>query len=347
MALIELHKLPRWKGRYGLTSFKLDDDFINSTVESLAALLLDYYVFPNTAEIMKSVLLEKLNEGEFYRVESGVTLSQKIMGYMQKKSNDKHLVFHFSEPPLPLQLHDPIADEGIKLRQKLNNYGFEKVERLPGNIGYLVINEFVYPELAGETAAHAMSFVADTDGLIIDLRNNHGGSSFMATFIASYLFDGSEPVHLNDIYWRFYDTTQSFWSLPFVPGKRFGGSKPVYLLTSRNTGSCAEEFAYSLRAIKRVKIVGEKTGGKANPGSIHRVNDHFQVFIPNGRPINPITKDNWNGIGVLPDIESNSGEAYEKAYQSLLQQLLQHFSENSEPGRERLMADIKKILNLR
>ena len=347
MALIELHKLPRRKGRYGLTSFQLDDDLIKSTVESLAALLLDYYVFPNTAEIMKSVLLEKLNEGEFYKVESGLTLSQKIMGYMQEISSDKHLFFQFSEPPLPLQLNDPIADEGIKLHQKRNNYGFEKVERLPGNIGYLVINEFVYPELAGETAVHAMSFLADTDGLIIDLRNNYGGSSFMVTFIASYLFDGSQPVHINDIYWRFYDTTQSFWSLPFVPGKRFGASKPVYLLTSRNTGSGAEEFAYSLQAINRVKIVGEKTGGKANPGSIHRVNDHFQVFIPNGRPINPITKDNWNDIGVLPDIESYSGEAFEKAYQLLLQQLLQHFSENSEPGHERIMADIKEILNLR
>ncbi|RCW40576.1 S41 family peptidase [Paenibacillus prosopidis] len=330
-----------------MTSFKLDDGFIKSTVESLADLLLDYYVFPNTAEIMKTALLEKLSEGEFYKEESGLTLAQKITDYVQKISNDKHLVFGFSEPPLPHQLHDPITDENIRLRQKQNNYGFERAERLPGNIGYLVINEFVYPEFAGETAAHAMSFLADTDGLIIDLRNNYGGSSFMVMLIASYLLDGSPPVHLNDLYWRSYDTTQSFWSLPFVPGKRFGASKPVYLLTSRKTGSGAEEFAYSLQAIKRVKIVGEKTGGKANPGSNHRINDHFQVFIPNGRAINPITKDNWEGIGVLPNIESNSDEAYEKAYQLLLQQLLQHFSENSEPGRERLMTDIKQILNLR
>lgn len=343
---LELHKLLRRKGKYGMTSLKPDDVFIENTVESLVALLLDYYVFPNTAEIIKTVLLEKLAEGDFYKEESGLTLSQKIEGYMQKISNDKHLIFHFSEHPLPLQLHDPIADEDIKLLQKRNNYGFEKVERLPGNIGYLVINEFVYPELAGETAAHAMSFLADTDGLIIDLRNNYGGSSFMATLIASYLLDGSPPVHLNDVYWRLNDTTQSFWSLPFVPGKRFGASKPVYLLASQKTGSCAEEFAYSLQAIKRVKIVGEKTGGKANPGSIHRINDYFQVFIPNGHPINPITKGNWDGIGVLPDIESSSDEAYEKAYQLLLEQLLRHFSENSEPGRERLMADIKKILNL-
>ncbi|QYR23768.1 hypothetical protein KZ483_13265 [Paenibacillus sp. sptzw28] len=169
---------------------KLDDVFIKNTVESLAALLLDYYVFPDTAEIMKTVLLETLSEGEFFKAESGAALSQMINDYMQESSNDKHLVFGFSETPLPVQLPDPIDDESIKLRQKLNNYGFERVERLPGNIGYLVINEFVYPKHAGETAAHAMSFLADTDGLIIDLRNNYGGSTFMVTFIASYLWMG-------------------------------------------------------------------------------------------------------------------------------------------------------------
>ncbi|QYR23761.1 hypothetical protein KZ483_13215 [Paenibacillus sp. sptzw28] len=130
-----------------------------------------------------------------------------------------------------------------------------------------------------------------------------------------------------------------------MPGRRFGASKPVYILTSRITGSGAEQFAYILQAIKRVKIVGEKTGGKANGGSVHRINDHFQAFIPNGCPKNPITKASWDGIGVLPDIESSSDEAYEKAYHMILQQLLQHFNENPEPGRERLMADIKKILN--
>jgi C-terminal processing protease CtpA/Prc len=190
-----------------------------------------------------------------------------------------------------------------------------------------------------------MSFLANTDGLIIDLRNNGGGSSFMATLISSYLLDGSPPIHLNDIYWRFYDLTQSFWSLPFVPGKRFGTNKPVYLLTSQVTCSAAEEFAYSLQAIKRVKIFGEKTRGGANPGGNHRINEHFQVFIANGRSINPITKDNWEGTGVLPDIEINSDDAFEKAYKMLLQKLLQHFSEISEPGRKGLLKDIEKLLD--
>jgi Periplasmic protease len=330
-----------------LSSFKLDDVFIETTVKSLGAMLLDYYIFPNTAELMKTSLLKKLSEGEYYKDETGFSLAERITGDLQKISNDKHLDFAFSESALPLQQYDPINDENLILRQKLNNYGFERAERLPGNIGYLVINEFVYPEHAGRTAAHAMSFISGTDGLIIDLRKNYGGSSLMSTFIASYLLDGSQPIHLNDIYWRFYDTTQSIWSLPFVPGERFGANKPVYILTSQNTGSCAEEFAYSLQAIQRVKIIGERTGGKSNAGSVHRLNDHFQAFIPNAYPINPITKSNWNGIGVVPDLECNSNEAYEKAYHFLLEQLLQQYSEFLEPGREPLIADIKRILKLK
>src|SRR5690606_11972573 len=140
--------------------------------------------------------------------------------------------------------------------------------------------------------------------------------------------------------------TQSIWNLPYVPGERFGAIKPVYILTSSNTGSCAEEFAYSLQAIQRVKIIGEKTAGKANAGSVHRVNDHFQAFIPNAYPINPITKGNWNGIGVIPDIEYPQSKSMEKAYHLLLEQLLEQFSSKPmEPGRQFLIAEIEEILN--
>ncbi|GIP14712.1 hypothetical protein J40TS1_03540 [Paenibacillus montaniterrae] len=191
-----------------------------------------------------------------------------------------------------------------------------------------------------------MSFIAETDGLIIDLRKNYGGSSLMSAFIASYLLNGSPPVLLNDIYWRQYNMIQSIWSLPFVPGERFGANKPVYILTSQNTGSCAEEFSYSLQAIQRVKIVGEKTAGKANAGSVHRINDHFQAFIPNAYPINPVTKVSWNETGVLPDIECNSSESFEKAYHLLLKQLLEQFSESMEPGRDHLMTEIKNIIDI-
>lgn len=329
-----------------MSSIRLDKAFIENTVESISSLLLEYYIFPDVAKHMKNLLYEKVSEGEYYEVSNGASLAEKITQDLQKLSHDKHLFITFSDTVLPSQQYDMINDESLLIRQKLNNYGFERVERLPGNIGYIVINEFAYPEHAGSTAAHAMSFISGTDGLIIDLRKNYGGSSLMSAFISSYLLDASPPVHLNDIYWRQYDKTQSIWSLPYVPGERFGMKKPVYVLTSPNTGSCAEEFAYSLQAIQRVKIVGERTGGMAHAGGIQRVNDYFEAFIPNAYPINPITKSSWNDIGVLPDIECNSQDAFKRAYHLLLEQLLQQFSDNKDPEREQIITDIKTTLEL-
>ncbi|HIW34875.1 MAG TPA: S41 family peptidase [Candidatus Paenibacillus intestinavium] len=322
---------------------ELSNDLIKDTIESLANLLEEFYVFPEIAVKIRDELFEKLAEGKYRKAANGHALSEVITNQLLKLSNDLHLKLYFSEDVLPSKSNEYGSSEYTELRLKLNNYGFEKVERLPGNIGYLVLNEFAPPELAGETAANAMSFVGDTSGLIVDLRNNSGGTSFMVAFISSYLLDNSSPVHLNDLYWRSYNVTQSFWSLPFVPGKRFGGDKPICILTSNITCSAAEEFAYSLQALDRAQIIGEITKGGANPGGIHRINDHFQAFIPNGRAINPITKDNWEGSGVIPDLKVDSEEAFDIAYKTLLNKVLENHTKIPCQGEDQLIEEIKML----
>lgn len=325
---------------------KLNNNLIKQTIESLVNLLEGYYVFPDTALKISAVLLKKQAAGEFDECFHGQSLAESITTLLQEMSQDTHLNLQYSEDRLPPESEDRGLQEDMKLRLKLNNYGFEKVERLPGNIGLLVLNQFTPPEIAGETAANAMSFLGDTSGLIIDLRNNSGGTSFMVSFISSYLLDSSIPVHLNDLYWRSYNVTQSFWSFPFVPGKKYGGNKPVIVLTSKITCSAAEEFAYSLQAIDRALIIGEKTKGGANPGRIHRINEHFQVFIPNGRAINPKTKDNWEGKGVMPNLMVESEKALDTAYTMLLQQELEKLTECPIPGQEQLIVEMKKMITL-
>jgi C-terminal processing protease CtpA/Prc len=145
-----------------------------------------------------------------------------------------------------------------------------------------------------------MNFVNGTDALIIDLRGNGGGNPAMVALICSYLF-GPEPVHLNDLYWREGDRTDQFWTRKEVAGKRYL-NKDVYVLTSKRTFSGAEEFTYNLKNLKRATIVGETTGGGAHPGGMFRMSPHFGAFIPTGRAINPITKTNWEGTGVTPDV---------------------------------------------
>jgi C-terminal processing protease CtpA/Prc len=166
--------------------------------------------------------------------------------------------------------------------------------------------------MMGDTAAAAMTFLANADALIIDLRQNGGGSPDAVALMASYLM-GPEPARMNDIYNRPSNETRQFWTLPYVPGKRLTGTD-VYLLTSTRTFSGAEDFAYGLKSLKRVTIVGEVTGGGAHPVSPHRITDHFVVAVPFGRSISVFTHTDWEGVGVEPDVKVPAERALATAH---------------------------------
>ena len=84
-------------------------------------------------------------------------------------------------------------------------------------------------------------------------------------------------------------------------------------MTSQTTFSGAEEFTYNLKNLKPATIIGETTGGGAHPVSGHRIGDHFVIGVPYARAINPITKTNWEGTGVQPDVPVPAAEALKKA----------------------------------
>ena len=155
-----------------------------------------------------------------------------------------------------------------------------------------------------------MNFLANADAIIFDMRQNGGGHPGLIQYICSYLFDA--PTHLNSLYWRQGDRTEEFWTLDDVPGPKMP-DVPVFVLTSSYTFSGAEEFSYNLQTRERATLVGETTGGGANPGGRMPVNQRFGIFIPTGRAINPITGTNWEGIGVVPDIAVDADEAYDTA----------------------------------
>lgn len=284
-------------------------------IESLLKQLNERYVFPDTAKAIEKVIRERAAKKEFDRTTSAAEFARTLTTLLREVSRDQHLSLNYSADAVPVRPAGsepkPEEREGTRNYGQAINFGFEKVERLPANIGYIRLNLFFPVEHGADTAVAAMTFVAHTGALIIDLRGNDGGSPDMNVLIASYLFP--ESVRLSDIYNRERNSTRQFWTLPFVPGKRYVG-KGVYILTSKRTFSSAEAFTYDLKNLKRVTVIGETTGGGANPRDVVRIHEHFWIGLPTSRAINPITQTNWEGIGVTPDIEVPADQALKTAH---------------------------------
>jgi retinol-binding protein 3 len=283
-------------------------------IEGTEKLLNELYVFPDVAKSMSAALRRQQKRGDYRAITDSVTFATRLTDDLRAVSHDKHVSVHFSPeilpPDPPDELRRPEIDPARARRLTAGNCGFQKAEHLPPNIGYLRLDQFAPTEVCAPTAIAAMNFLADSDSIIIDLRDNHGGRAEMVALLASYLFDA--PRHLDDICDRQRNTTEQTWTFPYVPGKRFTG-KPVFVLTSGRTFSAAEEFSYDLKYLGRATLIGETTGGGAHTVGPHRLDDHFFVEVPFGRFVNPITKTDWEGTGVEPDVKVPAADALTEA----------------------------------
>ncbi len=317
-------------------------------IEAVLKDLNDSYVFPETAKKMEADVRNRVKNKEYDAIESAQEFAKKLTGDLQAISKDKHINVRFSKNVIPVrtQRDEPSAEEQANYSNfvKRINYGFEKIERLQGNIGYVDLRGFSDPKGGAETVSAAMTFLANTDALIFDLRQNGGGDPEMVALISSYLF-GDKPVHLNSLYWRKGDRTEDFYTKPNLANKKFA-DKDVYVLTSKRTFSGAEEFSYNLKNLKRATIIGETTGGGAHPGDVFRLSDHFGVFIPTGRAISPVTKSNWEGTGVEPDVKVPKEQALKTAYIIALNKSIERAKdEDAKIGLKRLADQTQKELD--
>jgi len=288
--------------------FRIDPAQRARVIDGAIAKLNETYVFPETARRMADSVRARQKRGEYDAVTNGASFAQLLTEHLQEVSHDKHLRVNFSPRALTENPSAPSPEAVAQMHRQMEqmNCGFVKVEQLEGNVGYVKFNMFADPDVCGPTATAAMNFVANSDALIVDLRDNGGGDPRMVAFICSYLF--SQRTHLNDLWTRSTNSTQEFWTSD-VPGKKLGGEKPVYVLTSKRTFSGAEEFTYNLKNLKRATIVGETTGGGAHPVRGQRIDEHFMIGVPFARAINPISKTNWEGTGIEPDVKVPAAEA--------------------------------------
>ena len=306
-------------------------------IDGVMARLNEAYVFPDTARAMARAIRARQGRREYDGLTSARAFAESLTAHLQAVSQDRHLRVRYSAAPLPEPRpdHGPGPEEDAEARAfgRRVNYGIERAERLTGNVGYLEVRSFGFePRWAEATVGAAMTLLANTDALIIDLRRNGGGSPAYVALVSSYLF-GPDSVHLNSLYWRPEDRTDDFYTRVDVPGTRYGPEKPVYVLTSRRTFSGAEEFAYNLQARKRAVIAGDTTGGGAHPGGFRRVTQHFGVWVPSGRAINPITGTNWERVGVRPDLAAPADSALRVAQLAALRGLLERAADPADRAR--------------
>jgi hypothetical protein len=310
-------------------------DFIGirtDVVREIIRLVQEKYVFPETGERIAAEIQQKLEAGEYDSIHTENDLALQLTTDLRFISGDHHWSVIYDPKGAAAHVdpeNEPDTDRMARYLEasRKKNFGFERVERLMGNIGYIDLRYLHPSEHAGETAVAAMQFVAHCDALIIDLRQNHGGYPSMEQLLASYLFD-PEPRLFNTFYYRPTDDTQQFWTFPHVPGRR-RPDIPLYLLISGDTGSGAEAFAYSLKHMGRATLIGETTKGAAHPVTKEVVQGVFDVRLPYGRPINPVTGSNWEGKGVEPHIAVPADEALKVAHLHAVEKLLEQ-SQNDD-----------------
>lgn len=289
------------------------------TIDALVAKLNGLYVFPEKAKKIEVLLHQRQQEGKYDHIISGYQMARQLTADIRGVAKDQHMkVGYHPKMVFPDEADVPEPTSKTEWEQQNNFFtrlimrhmairGKVRADHLEGNIGYLRLSGFPDAFLVADEYATAMDDLADTDGLIVDLRLNAGGDPKSVALLISYFVD--QPTRLNDIWDRETGATAQHWTEPQLDGKRYGGKKPVLILAGPGTASAAEDFAYTMQTMKRATVVGAPTWGGAHPTKAYRLGGHFIAWIPSQRSISPITHTNWEGIGVIPDIAADPNMA--------------------------------------
>jgi len=284
-------------------------------IHKLSELMNDFYVFPEVALKTEQYLMSQLKSGHFDQFENDEDFAAALTESVQSINKDKHMRIRKNRP-FVAQENTPerLIEERLHQlnRSRKGNLGFNTVKIMEGNVGYLDYRGFAGIQNGKSVTDAYMHLLSKSDAIIIDLSKNGGGSPSMVQYLCSYFF--GEKVHLNSLYYREGDRTIDFWTLDEVDGTKMP-DVPLFVITSSRTFSGAEEFSYNMQTQKRATLVGQTSGGGANPGGTRGINENLSVFIPTGKAVNPITKTNWEGVGVIPEVKTTVEETLGKTHE--------------------------------
>jgi len=274
------------------------------------------YVFPRVGDSVSAYLHARLRGGFYDGMVRAEEFAVQLTTDLRAVSHDQHLHVTYE----PETTHQGIDGDSAALRRRTvalrralrrQNFGVQQARFVADGVGYLRLTSMQPPSIAGEALTAAMTLLANSDALIIDVRENGGGDADQVTLLLSYLFDGS--VEFGEMRSRDPAHTEQSWTQAYVGGQRYGSSKPIFVLTSHSTFSAAEAVAYFLQAQRHAVVVGDTTRGGANPGDFYAIGSAFVVFVPTERAVSPLTGKNWEGTGVIPNVAVPAAVALDTA----------------------------------
>lgn len=292
----------------------LTNDYKKDVIKKLTTLINDFYIYPDIAQKTSEHLKKQHQSGYFDSCQDHQTFANALTEAVQSINKDKHMrIMANKSYKAPENSLERKAEQRM---DQINNYrnfnhGFKEVKLLEGNVAYLDLRGFAGMDRAKKIADAFMKLMSQADAIIIDLTKNGGGDPSMVQYLCSYFF--KQKLHLNSLYYREGNRTEEYWTLEEVGGKKMD-NVPLFVMISERTFSGAEEFSYNMQTQKRATLIGQTSGGGANPGGTREINKDLAVFIPTGRAINPITNTSWEGTGVIPDIKTTKDKTFEQAY---------------------------------
>lgn len=276
---------------------------------------------------VETTLIASINSAlsDFILSEQSAAIEDEAQFLLEFRALLKQFDPHFSVSHLPETTPNRIAKPSWFERLAQDNYGFTRVEKLDNNLGLIDFWGFAdATEPAKQHVKEKLESLQGVKGLIIDLRNNGGGSAQMVQYISSFFLSGK--VHLNSFYSRLNEQTQDFHTSELIEYPAFN-QIPIVILISNKTFSAAEEFAYNFKHLNRAVIIGEPSKGGANPWQyftlplLDKTKAGIRVAIPTAKAVNPITRQNWEGTGVQPHQKVETENAEEIARSMLLRKM--------------------------
>jgi hypothetical protein len=312
---------------------KLSNKTKKDIIDSIRKALNNYYVFPEKAKIMAEYLEKQSQKNGYDTISDPNQFANAVLKDIRAIYNDKHLIIRF-DPELEKRIINFIStqkpDKANIFKEQRQNFFFKKIEILPSNIGYIEFTNFAdTSQSARETVRAAMKFVAHTDVLILDIRNNFGGNAIMAAEIESYFF--KDKIFTG----RSFNRIENKWKENWIENKPAITNglvldMPVYILTSNRTFSAAEGLAYTLQQMKNAIVIGDTTRGGAHLTRSFSLGNGFVGFIPFCKSENIKTKTDWEGTGIIPDINESETNSLLTAQKTILNRQLASASDENE-----------------